>query len=89
MARILHNVFGESSGFELRDTKTEKDICHIDMLSCPYNSICRACGCPELTKLFCGSDDTAYGNMHKKLSWERTKTLGRGDDCCDFILRIK
>ena len=39
--------------------------------------------------VFCNADDVAYGNMHSKLSWERKKTLGRGNDCCDFILKIK
>ena len=24
-----------------------------------------------------------------RLYWHRTKTLGRGDDCCDFCLRIR
>jgi len=26
--------------------------------------------------------------MHPKLYWHRTKTLGRGGDCCDFCLKI-
>lgn len=28
-------------------------------------------------------------NMHPKLVWGRTKTLGTGGDCCDFSLYIK
>ncbi len=27
--------------------------------------------------------------LHPKLLWHRTKTLGRGDDCCDFCLKIR
>lgn len=30
-----------------------------------------------------------YDNMHPQLLWHRTKTLGRGDDCCDFCLKLK
>lgn len=30
-----------------------------------------------------------YGNMHPKLKWGRTKTLGRGNDCCDFKLTVE
>ncbi len=89
MAKIIHRSFGTKSGFEMKERVISRDMCRIDMVSCPYNSICRACGCRELTKLFCDTDDTAYGNMHRKLSWERSGTLGRGDDCCDFIIRVK
>lgn len=87
MAVIIHRVFGTKSGFAMIDRNLKKNICHIDMICCPYNSICSACGCPELTTAFCNSDDIAYGNMHPKLSWERRKTLGRGNDCCDFIMK--
>lgn len=46
-------------------------------------------GCPELTQFFCKSDDICYGNLHPKLVWARTKTLGMGGDCCDFKLYMK
>ncbi|MDE7122188.1 MAG: L-2-amino-thiazoline-4-carboxylic acid hydrolase [Oscillospiraceae bacterium] len=88
MAVILHKFFGTQSGFEMIDRSIRRDVCHIDMIKCPYFSICSAHGYPELTTVFCNGDDTAYGNMHPRLSWERKKTLGRGDTCCDFILRI-
>ncbi len=44
---------------------------------------------PEIIKAFCHSDDVAYGNMHPKLDWVRSKTLGRDGDCCDFIINVK
>ncbi|MDE6729977.1 MAG: L-2-amino-thiazoline-4-carboxylic acid hydrolase [Oscillospiraceae bacterium] len=84
MAGIIHKFFGTRSNFEVIDRSIRHDVCQIDIVKCPYFSICSAYGCPE----FCNGDDTAYGNMHPKLSWERKKTLGRGDNCCDFILRI-
>ena len=34
-------------------------------------------------------DDAGYGNLHPKLIWGRTKTIGRGGDCCDFLLEYK
>lgn len=43
---------------------------------------------PELCRCFCDSDDITYDGMHPKLVWRRTKTLGRGGDCCDFCLKI-
>ena len=29
-----------------------------------------------------------YDGLHPNLYWHRTKTLGRGDDCCDFCLKL-
>ena len=46
-------------------------------------------GCPEIVAGFCRADDEAYGHMHPKLKWGRTKTLGQGGDCCDFRLTIE
>jgi hypothetical protein len=37
----------------------------------------------ELTPLFCLTDDWLSEAM-PKIGWERTNTLGRGGDCCDF-----
>ena len=89
MASIIRRYFGIPSGFEMLTHETKRNVCHIDMIKCPYFSVCSEQGCPELTTVFCNSDDIAYGNMHDKLLWERKKTLGRGDDRCDFILRVK
>ena len=44
-------------------------------------------GCPELCHCFCDSDDITDDGLHPKLYWHRTKTLGRGNDCCDFCLK--
>lgn len=43
---------------------------------------------PELCHCFCDSDDITYDGLHPKLVWHRTRTLGRGGDCCDFCLKI-
>jgi len=40
----------------------------------------------ELTAIYCKTDDWLSQAM-PKVSWERTKTLGRGDDYCDFRWR--
>ncbi len=89
MRNVIHNTYGTQSGFEMKDYPKIKGECHIDMLRCPYNDNCVRYGCGELTRAFCDSDDVSYGDMHPRLYWERTKTLGRGDECCDFIIRIK
>ena len=89
MTKIIRDVFGEKSGFDMIDYPSEKGKCHIDMTECPYFGNCVKYGCPELGTAFCDSDDISYGNMHPKLFWGRTKTLARGNECCDFILEIR
>ena len=37
----------------------------------------------ELTAIYCNTDDW-LADVLPKISWERTKTLARGGDCCDF-----
>lgn len=40
----------------------------------------------ELTSSYCTTDDWLTEAL-PTISWERTKTLGRGGDCCDFRWR--
>ncbi len=71
-------VFHEISAKEMR----------FDMTKCPYSELCAKYGYPEITKAFCRGDDIIYGNMHPKLAWGRTKTIGDGDEYCDFKLTV-
>ena len=87
-SKMIDKSFGADAGFLSVKQKVNKDVMHIDMIICPYNDICRKYGCPEIIKAFCHSDDIAYGNMHPKLIWGRTTTLGRGGDRCDFIIKV-
>ena len=56
---------------------------------CPYYDTCTEYGCPELCRCFCDSDDISYTGLHPKLIWERSMTLGRGNDRCDFCMKIR
>lgn len=60
-----------------------------DMVKCPYHDTCVKYGCPEIVKGICDADDICYGNMHPRISWDRTKTIGHGDGVCDFKVHIK
>lgn len=51
---------------------------------CFYLDVLTAYGAPELTAVYCRLDDLLYAAWSPSIKWERTKTLGRGDDCCDF-----
>ncbi|UTC66806.1 MULTISPECIES: L-2-amino-thiazoline-4-carboxylic acid hydrolase [unclassified Treponema] len=87
-ARMTKKVFGEPAGFKARFYEEKKDAIKFDMLVCPYQEICKKYGCPEIVEMYCDADDVCYGNMHPKIQWLRTKTLGKGGDCCDFEVRV-
>ena len=76
------------AGFLSENRFLSKTEMHFDMVKCPYQDSCVRYGCPELVKGFCDTDDICYGNMHPRLFWGRTKTIGHGDALCDFKLRI-
>lgn len=88
-AKGVKKIFNEAAGFASNDIQTRGGVWRIDMVKCPYNDVCTKYGCPELCACFCDSDDITYDNLHKNLLWHRTKTLGKGGDCCDFCLKIK
>ena len=87
-AKGTRKIFGETAGFAARELQTGGGVWRIDMIKCPYHDACVRYGCPELCPCFYDSDDITYDNMHPRLRWRRTKTLGRGGDCCDFCLKL-
>lgn len=86
--KLLGKFFGEAAGFQSREVPDAPQFAR-DMTVCPYVETCKKYGCPEITRFFCKSDDITYGNLHPKLVWGRTQTLGMGGECCDFRLYIK
>ncbi len=60
-----------------------KDHFEATITKCLWHTACVEAGCPGLCRLFCDVDDVTYGGL-KKLGFSRTKTLGYGEDCCDF-----
>lgn len=88
-AKAVHKMFGPDAGFVAVEHEASADAIWFDMTRCPYHDACVKYHCPELCPCFCDSDDITYDNLHPNLVWHRTKTLGRGDDCCDFGLYIR
>ncbi len=54
-----------------------------DARECFYVNVLSFYGAPELTAHLCVIDDLLYGDL-PGIAWERTKTLSRGDDRCNF-----
>ena len=88
-AKGVEEKYGPAAGFQFVTREATKDVIRFDMTRCPYHDVCTHYGCPELCRCFCDSDDITYDGLHPKLIWHRTKTLGRGGDCCDFGLMVK
>ena len=57
-----------------------------DARECFYVNVLTFYGAPELTVHLCAIDDLLYGDL-PGIAWERTKTLSRGDDRCNFQFR--
>ena len=77
------------TGFAPKELQTGNGVWRVDMMKCPYHDTCAEYGCPELCRCFCDSDDISYTGLHPKLIWERTMTLGRGNDRCDFCMKVR
>lgn len=78
-----------SAGFAYEFPESHGNEARINMVKCPYFEITKRYDCPEITAAYCDSDDAGYGNLHPQLIWGRTKTIGHGGDCCDFLLEYK
>lgn len=78
-----------NAGFVYELPESHGNEARLNIVRCPYFEICKRYGCPEITAAYCDSDDAGYGNLHPQLIWGRTKTIGHGGDCCDFLLEYK
>lgn len=87
--KVVPKKYSAEAGFRMTFYDQGKGCARFDVTACPYYNTCTAMGCPELTTIFCNTDDCCYGAMHPKLQWHRTTTIGRGGDCCDFEITVK
>ena len=83
---LVRKVFGPDNGFRNTFYPRRKDEYRMDVLSCPYCRYFMELGCPELTRIYCENDERTYGNL-PGIVFERTGTLGKGADRCDFCIR--
>ncbi|MCR4722420.1 MAG: L-2-amino-thiazoline-4-carboxylic acid hydrolase [Eubacteriales bacterium] len=83
---MTKKMFGSGNGFKNVFYTKKKGEYRMDVTECPYCRYFTELGCPELTKIFCENDERIYGNL-PGLRFERTGTLGKGAQRCDFYLR--
>lgn len=77
-------------GWDIEWLEVSRDEIRFDISRCFYMDVLAEYGAPELARAYCRVDDLIYDGISPYASWERTRTLGRGDDCCDFrFVRVK
>ena len=76
-----------ASGWETEWVEDSNRRIAFNIHRCFYLNTLTTYGAPELTRLFCQMDDVVYEVLPPSIQWERTSTLGRGDEVCDFCYR--
>lgn len=87
--KLMPKLFPESAGFRFRNYPTDSKRVKFDMTECPYYKACQKLDCLEVAETFCTTDDVCYSAMHANLFWNRTKTIARGGDFCDFDIIVR
>ena len=78
----LKTTFGPS-GCDFTWKQNDRRALKWDCSRCFYADIFTQHKVSELTSIFCESDDVVYGSI-PTIRWARTRTIGNGDDVCDF-----
>jgi hypothetical protein len=81
--RSMKSMF-PPEGWDVQWPDEGPDCLAFDMSRCYYLDITKKLGVSELMPVFCDCDDFMFEALSPKLIWKRTKTLGRGDEVCDF-----
>lgn len=76
-----------TEGWEMEPVQESEECVAFNVRRCFYLDTLRSFGAPELTPVYCGGDDVVFPALAPAITWERTMTLGRGHDRCDFRWR--
>ena len=76
-----------SEGWEMTPVENTETCVAFNVSRCFYLDTLTSYGAPELTAVFCGGDDVLFEVLAPAVTWERTETLGRGHEQCNFRWR--
>ncbi len=76
-----------AQGWEMELLESSEDCAGFNMHRCFYLDTLTSYGAPELTRSICGGDDVVFPALAPAIIFERTTTMGRGGDRCDFRWR--
>lgn len=72
------------SGFDIEYLEKSDQRIAFDIKSCFYLKSLTRYGVPELTQVFCAADEAMAELFPPSIRFERTQTLGKGGNMCDF-----
>ncbi len=84
--RLMMHFSDLPAGQEIK--QDDKKCFSVYVYQCYIHNTLKELGAPELTPAFCATDDWLSAAM-PKIQWQRTQTLGRGGEMCDFCWRRK
>jgi hypothetical protein len=73
-----------TEGWQIEWVENSTQGIRFNMRSCFYFDTLSRYGAPELIASFCRNDCLVYGKMSPYLEWQRTQTIGRGAEYCNF-----
>jgi hypothetical protein len=73
-----------AEGWQIEWVENSTQAIRFNMRSCFYFDTLSRYGAPELTASFCRNDDLVFDKMSPHLEWQRTQTIGRGAEYCNF-----
>ncbi|MBS1250001.1 MAG: hypothetical protein MAG431_01590 [Chloroflexi bacterium] len=72
------------AGWEVEWLANDEHRVAFDIHGCFYLQILEYYGAPELVPVFCHTDDLIGEALPPSIRWERSNTLARGGEVCDF-----
>ncbi|MDO9087681.1 MAG: L-2-amino-thiazoline-4-carboxylic acid hydrolase [Anaerolineaceae bacterium] len=79
--RLMMRFSDSPTGQEIM--QDDKNCFAIHVYQCFIHDTLKKLNAPELTPVFCATDDWLSEAM-PKIQWQRSQTLGRGGEMCDF-----
>ena len=86
--RLILVIVLRADNWKLTVGQNDNKSFRFTVTQCLWNDAFNELGCPEMCKMSCESDFIMYGSM-RKISFQRSKTLGTGGDYCDFCFSKK
>ena len=80
--------FGKENGYTCDFHKAGENGVSLEVYHCLYYEMLTEMGCPEVTRIFCDSDDFEMGDL-EKVVFRRNGTLAYGNSMCDFKLMTR
>jgi hypothetical protein len=81
--RLIMNLFPQPGWiFDYLENSSQRVA--FNATQCYYFKVLSQLGYPEITRVYCRADDAMAENFPSTIRYQRTTTIGKGEDLCDF-----